>query len=82
MSGELKEVYVTDLYVTCTYPEPHTYQCWRTATSAVKRSDGARTWRCDEHRGLLREGEESEVYDTVLTTRDLPEAVVVSRISR
>jgi len=64
------EVKVTELYVQCAYPmRPDALAmsdcCWKSATSAVVRPDGMKTWRCEEHRGLIRGQERGPVVESI-----------------
>lgn len=83
MGNEVKEVRVKDLYVQCMFPmRPDAIAasdcCQAMADTAVERRDGMQSWRCQEHRGLIKHDLSGPVHETVLTTADVPDEVVVS----
>ena len=65
------EVKVVDLYVQCAYPmRAHAIAmsdcCRKSATSAVVHPDGMKTWRCEEHRGLIKGQERGPVVESIM----------------
>lgn len=82
--GELKLVRVTDMYLECMYPMvPHAIavsdRCRRPANTTVEFSDKSVSWRCTEHRGMIKDDVTGPVSETMLTRQDVDESLVLDR---
>jgi hypothetical protein len=49
------------------------------ADTIVELPDGSTTWRCTEHRGQIKDGLTGLARETVLTYKDVPDEIVLSR---
>lgn len=83
MADPLQEVRVTDLYLECMYPmRPDALAasdcCRQRASTAVERPDRMITWRCSEHRGLIKGDLTGPVHETVIGRWNVPDDKVVS----
>ncbi len=70
---ELREVRVTNLYVSCSFPMRTTNAmalsdcCRKYAHTAVEHPSGNMYYRCDEHRGMIDANTTGPVHETILT---------------
>ena len=68
---ELVERRIVDMFMKCTYPmRPDVLAasdcCGKPAATAVLRPDGMKTWRCPEHKGLVKDDETGEVFESIM----------------
>ena len=81
---DLKEVRVIDMYLECMYPMvPRAIAasdcCRRMASTTVELPNKSTTWRCSEHRGLIKGTVTGPVSETMFTRRPVPNEIVLSR---
>lgn len=81
MSKVLKEVRVADRYVQCMYPLVKRAQaasdcCRQHATTTVELPNGVHSYRCRQHRGLIKGNVRGPVSETTLVHVDVPDDTV------